>query len=138
MKLMKLMNDNYNDHIHHTKHINDHHQIQQEHQRYQHQNELSANTIFAIHNQSSKLEDLLANGQPVDFHGLQVREVEQYMNRIFRYRRSFSGKKKVTIITGRGNHSRNMISPIREYVIKRLQEEGISFTTDHGQVSFSY
>ena len=59
------------------------------------------------------------------------------MNRILQYLRKYPVRKKVTIITGQGNHSRNQRSPIREYVIDRLKEERIKYDVEGGQVIFS-
>ena len=97
----------------------------------------TANTIFAVHNDSNRLETLLKYGQPVDFHGLQVREVESYMNQILQYLRKLPERKRATIITGQGNHSKNQRSPIRAYVIRRLENERIKYEVEGGQISFS-
>ena len=104
---------------------------------YTQENANSAHAIFAAHNSDNRIETLLAHGQPVDFHGLQVREVEKYMNQVLQYLRRYPVRKRATIITGQGNHSRNQRSPIRAYVIKRLEEEKIKFDVEGGQVSFS-
>lgn len=76
-------------------------------------------------------------GHSVDFHGLQVKEVDQYMNRIFSYLGKKKGRKRVTIITGSGNHSRNFISPVRNYVKARLESAHVPFVFEGGQVTFS-
>lgn len=41
----------------------------------------------------------------IDFHGLQVREVESYMDKILEIGRRRKSRTRVTIITGSGNHS---------------------------------
>ena len=48
---------------------------------------------------------VMDRGVPIDFHGLQVAEVAQYMDRILSFARSLPNKVRITIVTGSGNHS---------------------------------
>lgn len=48
---------------------------------------------------------VMGRGIPIDFHGLQVAEVAQYMDRIMSCAHSLPNKVRITIITGSGNHS---------------------------------
>lgn len=48
---------------------------------------------------------VMSRGLPIDFHGLQVAEVAQYLERIISYARSLPNKVRITIVTGSGNHS---------------------------------
>lgn len=94
--------------------------------------------IFATRNHGCSIETLLERGEKIDFHGSQVKEVAEYMNRIFEYLRKRGGKRRVTIITGSGNHSHNFVSPVRNYVISQLESAHIAYSCEGGQVSFAY
>ena len=71
--------------------------------------------IFQQHNGANSLEYLISkfgipkivtcSGMNIDFHGLQVREVERYMDKILEIGRRRKSRTRVTIITGSGNHS---------------------------------
>lgn len=86
-----------------------------EYEKYYAINRESGAQIFEAHNGENTVEALvkkwgwdeivMGRGVPIDFHGLQVAEVEQYMNRIISFARSLPNKVRITIITGSGNHS---------------------------------
>ena len=80
-------------------------------------NRESGSMIFQAHNSGYQLEQLLEQyakkkrigimhrGKMIDFHGLQVREVEENMSFILGYSKRKNKRCRVTIITGSGNHS---------------------------------
>ena len=105
---------------------------------YQTKNREPASMIFATRNHGCSIEMLLERGEKIDFHGSQVKEVAEYMSRIFAYLGKRGGKRRVTIVTGSGNHSHNFVSPVRNYVISQLESAHIAYSCEGGQVSFAY
>lgn len=120
-------------------------------------NKETGSQIFKAHNNRS-LEYLIEkyklnqddhdSGEPIDFHGLQVQEVDQYMNRIISYIKRSGKRYRVSVITGSGNHSfrllkcfiysRNNFSTIRNHVICLLQRNRVPFDSEGGKITFSY
>ena len=61
------------------------------------------------------------SGQPIDFHGLQVREVDEYMKLIMNYINQTKKRYRVTIITGSGNHSYDIMQSVNLDVTTSLR-----------------
>ena len=56
------------------------------------------------------------SGRAIDFHGLQVHEVDDYMNRIISYVRKTGKRYRIVVITGSGNHSYFIFKEMNYYI----------------------
>lgn len=90
------------------------HQIKRNEELYSQANRETGDLIFKAHNKESlerMIEQLsldmsmIRSGHSIDFHGLQVKEAEEYMKLIFSYIDRCKKRYRVSIITGSGNHS---------------------------------